>query len=273
MKISNNIYMWLVAIMLMIAIGHGETAKAQINTDQVINIGRNAMYFEDYVLSIQYFNQVISVKPYLADPYFYRAVAKLNLSDFKGAEDDCTKALERNPFIVDAYQVRGVARQTLRDYKGAVADYEAGLKQFPEHKNFLMNKAVCEVALKQYENAEVTYSKLLKIYPKYDNAYLGRAELFLAQGDTVKALDDVNKCLDLNKNESNAYVMRSGIRMRYEHNVQGALEDMNEAIKLEPHYAGYFINRAFMKYKLDDYFGAMADYYYALSLEPTNVTA
>ena len=265
--------MWLVAIMLMIAIGHGETAKAQINTDQVINIGRNAMYFEDYVLSIQYFNQVISVKPYLADPYFYRAVAKLNLSDFKGAEDDCTKALERNPFIVDAYQVRGVARQTLRDYKGAVADYEAGLKQFPEHKNFLMNKAVCEVALKQYENAEVTYSKLLKIYPKYDNAYLGRAELFLVQGDTVKALDDVNKCLDLNKNESNAYVMRSGIRMRYEHNVQGALEDMNEAIKLEPHYAGYFINRAFMKYKLDDYFGAMADYDYALSLEPTNVTA
>ena len=36
---------------------------AQINTDRVLAIGRNALYFEDYVLSIQYFNNVISVKP------------------------------------------------------------------------------------------------------------------------------------------------------------------------------------------------------------------
>lgn len=35
-------------------------ASAQINTDRVMAIGRNALYFEDYVLSIQYFNQVIN---------------------------------------------------------------------------------------------------------------------------------------------------------------------------------------------------------------------
>ncbi len=33
---------------------------AQINTDRVMTIARNALYFEDYVLSIQYFNQVIN---------------------------------------------------------------------------------------------------------------------------------------------------------------------------------------------------------------------
>ena len=47
---------------------------AQINTDRVMNIGRNALYFEDYILSMQYFNQVIKVKPYMAEPYFYRGV-------------------------------------------------------------------------------------------------------------------------------------------------------------------------------------------------------
>ena len=72
---------------------------AQINTDRVLAIGRNALYFEDYVLSIQYFNQVIRSKPWLAEPYFFRAVAKINLDDFKGAEDDCTACLERNPFL------------------------------------------------------------------------------------------------------------------------------------------------------------------------------
>ena len=75
---------------------------AQINTDRVLAIGRNALYFEDYVLSIQYFNQVIKSKPWLAEPYFYRAVAKINLDDFKGAEEDCTLCLQRNPFLTQA---------------------------------------------------------------------------------------------------------------------------------------------------------------------------
>ena len=64
-------------------------AWAQINTDRVMTIARNALYFEDYVLSIQYFNQVIGAKPYLYEPYFFRGIAKLSLEDFKGAEDDC----------------------------------------------------------------------------------------------------------------------------------------------------------------------------------------
>lgn len=247
--------------------------KSQINTDQVMNIGRNALYFEDYVLSIQYFNQVIKAKPYLADPYFYRAIAKLELEDYKGAEEDCSLAIERNPFIVDAYQVRGIARQTLKDIEGAIADYNEGLKHLPEHKVFLMNKAVCEEEIKKYDEAEDTYAKLLKLYPKFENGYLGRSQLRLSEGDTLKALDDVNKSIELNKNMSGAYVIRSEINMKHNKDFKAALADMDEAIKLEPHFAGYFINRAYMKYNLDDYFGAMADYDYAVNLEPTNVTA
>lgn len=273
MKLNRRIYIWCNILLLILAVSRTETIKAQINTEHVMNIGRNAMYFEDYVLSIQYFNQVISMKPYLADPYYYRAIAKYSLGDYKGAEEDCSLAIERNPFIIDAYQVRGVARQNMRKYKDAIADYEMGLKQLPEHKYFLINKAVCEVAVKQYDNAARTYDKLLKLYPKFENAYIGRAELYLTQKDTVKALENINKGIELNKNESNAYVMRSEIKMRSLNDVKGALSDMDEAIKLEPHYSGYFINRAFMKYRLDDYFGAMSDYDYALSLDPTNVTA
>ena len=43
-------------------------AFPQINTERVLSIGRNALYFEDYILSIQYFNMVARVKPYLAEP-------------------------------------------------------------------------------------------------------------------------------------------------------------------------------------------------------------
>ncbi len=62
----------------------------------VMTIARNALYFEDYVLSIQYFNRVINAKPYLYEPYFFRGLAKINLDDYQGAESDCDAAIQRN---------------------------------------------------------------------------------------------------------------------------------------------------------------------------------
>lgn len=247
------------------------TAMAQINTEQVMRIGRNSLYFEDYVLSIQYFNQVIKAKPFLAEPYLFRGIAKINLEDFKGAAEDATMAIERNPFIVDAYQVRGVARQNLHDFRGAIDDYTEGLKLMPEEKAFLLNRAVCQDEIKDFDASRESYDKLIKLDPKNDRAYLGLAHLNLSMGDTVAALENITKSIDISNKNANAFVLRAEVLMRHKQDYQGALADMDEAIKLEPHYAGYFINRAFMKYKLDDYFGAMADYDYAISLNPSTM--
>ncbi|MBQ9076619.1 MAG: tetratricopeptide repeat protein [Muribaculaceae bacterium] len=246
---------------------------AQINADQVMRIGQNALYFEDYMLSIQYFNQAIQAKPYLAQPYFFRAIAKLNLDDYRGAEDDASIAIEHNPFITDAYEVRGVARQNLGKLKEAIADYEQALSMLPENRSILFNKALAEEEVKDYESARQSFSRLLKAHPNYDNGYIGRARLELSMGDTISALTDLNKALEINKNATNAYVMRADIAIHSNKDFAGALDDMNEAIKLQPKYAGFFINRAFLRYNLDDYFGAMADYDYALQLEPLNSVA
>lgn len=248
-------------------------ATAQINTDQVMRIGRNALYFEDYMLSIQYFNQVIQAKPYLAQPYFFRAIAKLSLEDYLGAEEDATTAIEHNPFITDAYELRGVARQNLGKHREAISDYEKALSMLPENRGIQFNKALAEGEIKDYENAEKSFDALLKAHPGFDNGYIGRAKLRLEKGDTIKALEDINKAIEINKHATNAYVIRADIAIKSSKNFEKALEDMNEAIKLQPQYAGFFINRAFLRYNLDDYFGAMADYDYAIQLEPHNTVA
>ena len=86
-------------------------------------IGRNALYYDDYVLSIQYFNEVINAKPYLYEPYYFRAVAKLYLEDYSGAESDCSEAIKLNPFIEDAYQLRGLCRIKGGKFEEAIEDY------------------------------------------------------------------------------------------------------------------------------------------------------
>lgn len=246
---------------------------AQINTDQVLRIGRNNLYFEDYVLSIQYFNQVINVKPYLAQPYFLRAIAKLNLDDFQGAENDASLALERNPFITDAWEVRGVARQNLGKNREAIEDYDKALELLPENRGLLYNKANAQQDIKDYKGASETYEALLRRFPSFEGGYLGRARLRLAEKDTIGAREDIDKALSINKNMVNGYIMRADIAISSNKDYAAALEDMNQAIKLQPKYAGFFINRAYLRYMTDDFQGAFADYDYALQLEPQNSMA
>ena len=69
------------------------TLLAQVNTEQVTLMGRHALYFDDFLTAIRYFNKVIETKPYLDKPYYYRAFAKFSLEDFRGAEEDCDACL------------------------------------------------------------------------------------------------------------------------------------------------------------------------------------
>ena len=105
-----------------------------------MSIGQNALYFEDYVLSIQYFNQVIKIKPYLPEPYMYRAMAKINLGDYLGSEQDCNEAIKLNPFIPYAYYTRGFARKNLEKYPDAIHDFTKALEFDPDNSGYLANR-------------------------------------------------------------------------------------------------------------------------------------
>lgn len=260
-------------IIFLALVAVSQAAPAQVNTEQMMRVGQNALYFEDYMLSIQYFNQVIQAKPYMAQPYFMRAIAKLNLDDFAGAAADATKALELNPYLTDAWEVRGAARQNMGLYRLAVDDYGEALKLLPRNRSLLFNRAMALSSLKAYDQAAESLDQLIKYYPSFDTAYLGRAQIELAKNDTVAALADIDKALSINDKTVNGYIMRADIAINSHGDFKRALEDIDRAIRLKPRAVGLYINRAFLRYRLDSYSGAMADYDYALSLDPTNEVA
>lgn len=257
----------LAAVLILAA---APAAAAQINTDQVLRVGQNALYFEDYMLSIQYFNRVIQAKPYLAQPYFFRAIAKLNLEDYNGAETDASKAIELNPFLTDAWEVRGVARQNLGKNADAIADYDHALQLIPRNRQLLFNKALAQSDINDYEGADSTFSALLTYYPGFDSGLLGRARLNLSRSDTVAAVADIDKAIGINPNAVNAYIMRADIAINRDSNFGAARADLDQAIRLQPRLAGLYVNRAYVRYKLQDFFGAMADFDYAIELDPLN---
>lgn len=248
-------------------------AIAQINAEQIVKVGQNALYFDDYVLSIQYFNRAIAAKPYLAQPYFLRAIAKLNLEDYRGAEEDAAEAIERNPFIPEAYEVRGVARQNMGKYQGAVEDYDHAAELLPNNRNLMFNKALALQQLGKADSAMVVFDELLEMHPGYANAYVARARVKAEQADTVGAMADLDQALGISNKLAYAYVIRASLEMASPAGYDKAEQDISEAIRLEPKEGGLYVNRAFLRYNRDDYFGAMADYDYAIQLDPLNAAA
>lgn len=252
---------------------HGTlSARAQVNAEQVTQIGRNVLAMDDYMLSIQYFNLAIKAKPYLSDPYYYRAVAKLMLDDFKGAEEDCTLALERNKFKYEAYRVRGFARMRQSADSAAVADFDTGLQFAPEDKYFLYYKALAQSDAGKYAEADTTFRTLLRHYPRFDEGLAAHSRILLAKGDTTAALATADNALSMSRNQLFPYLVKADIEQARGH-WEEAADALTEALRLEPKETSLYINRAFMRYNADDLFGAMSDYNYAIDLDPDNRAA
>ena len=131
MKNGCTIVFKIIMAMLLLS---ATTARAQYNTDRLITIGRSALYYEDYVLSIQYFTQAITSKPYLYEPWFLRGVAKYYLEDYVGAETDCSEAIRINPFVTNLYELRGLARIQQEKYQDAISDYTRALQYSPQNQ-------------------------------------------------------------------------------------------------------------------------------------------
>lgn len=242
---------------------------AQYNTDRLVMIGRSALYYEDYVLSMQYFNQAINAKPWLYEPWFFRGVAKFYLDDFVGAESDCSQAIERNPYVISAYELRGLCRINQKKYAEAVEDYNRALRYDPENVSLWHNRVLCLIQEKDYELALAQIDTMTTHWSKYARAYSMQAEVYLLQKDTAKAVRSLDKSLELDPYDGGIWAERAVISLARSEwkEAEGFL---SKSIHLLPKHAGNYINRALARYNQNNLRGAMADYDTALDLDPNN---
>jgi tetratricopeptide (TPR) repeat protein len=242
---------------------------AQFNTDRLVTIGRSALYYEDYVLSIQYFNQIILAKPYLYEPWFYRGVAKFYLDDYRGAEADCSEAISRNPYVVGMYELRGLCRIRQEKYGDAIADYNAALRYEPENITLWHNRALCHIQQKDYDTALAEIDSMQQRWSKNAQVYALQAEALILKKDTTQAIAALTKSLEIDAYNGNTWAQRAIISLSRSEwkESEGYLD---KAIHLLPRQARLYINRALARFNQNNLRGAMADYDMALDYEPNN---
>lgn len=288
-------------IVLLFVLCLARPVQAQLNTDRITAIGRNALYFEDYVLSIQYFNQVIHLKPYLAEPYFYRSIAKIQLEDYQGALKDCNAAIERNPFSPGCYYARGYIYRQLNELEKAEADYTEALHFSPENRTYMLLRADTRAQMKHYDAALEDIEQMLKREPQSASVWSEKGHICILKKDTLTALDAFENASKYDKNnpavwsalgvtnlilerDDEAYVqltqainlgskwagdyINRGVIHYRRHNYRGALSDYDQAVKIAPRDADCYYNRGVMRQEVGDYNRALEDLNTAISLAP-----
>lgn len=259
-------YRHIVCYMLLMVSGF---CYAQLNTERITAIGRNALYFEDYVLSIQYFNQVIKVKPYLAEPYLYRAIAKIQLGDYTGAERDCNTAIENNPFMPGLYYTRGYVYRQLGELQKAEADFTEALVFAPENKTYTLLRADVRARQDNFQDALADIDLLLKREPRNPGLNFEKGSICLSKKDTVCALACFSEAILYDSQNAANWSARGLVNMMLR-NEEEALNDLNEAISLGSKWAGDYINRGILHYKQHNYRNALADYDKAVEYDSNN---
>lgn len=263
--------LWEFFVCLLLLLTAQPTA-AQVNTENIIRMGRNALYFDDYLAAIRFFNQAIEAKPHQYKPYYYRAYAKFTLEDYPGAEDDCTRAIDLHPYITEIYSLRGLCRIHNANYQGAIDDYSRVLSDEPSDQGARYNRALCRLELKQFDEADDDLTEILKQSPRHYKAYMVKAQVCFEKKDTLEGLRVVDTLLTLNPNEASAWAFKGRYAVQKD-NYAEADSFLTRAIRLQPDDFENYLARAIARNGMNRFSGALADYDKVIEIIPQHFVA
>ena len=230
--------MFLVASSLM-----PHTALSQFDRNYFFFAGRNSIIDSRYSEAIETLNILLRVDPNAHEAYFLRGVAKYNLDDLYGAEQDFTTAIDKNPVYTFAYYYRGITRARLGNYGDALNDFDEAVGLRPDMPGPYYSRGVTYLMNQQFESAIADFDEFLKFDPKFPDAYANKGTAYLHLKDTVRAFSLYEQALSINRRNPNPYNRRGAIYLE-QGDYQAALRDFNTAISVDSTYILSWFNRA-----------------------------
>lgn len=144
---------------------------------------------------------------------------------------------------------------------GSVQLKTEGRKDSAKQADALLEKALQETSMQLFRAAANDYSEIIK----HDSTC---AIAYFALG--IDICKEIEIAGNLNNNEQETYINKTYRAMNApaNENYKKALTDFSKVIQMEPDFAYAYYNRAYVKYKLQDFDGAIADYNYAVQINP-----
>ncbi|MEG1554287.1 MAG: tetratricopeptide repeat protein [Rikenellaceae bacterium] len=277
---------------------------AQYNKRYIYYMGQNAIVSKNYYQAINLLTTLIDTDTLSQEAYFLRAIAKYNLNDIMGAENDFTNAIRVNPVYVDAYQYRAITRSIMGNYndalgdfqkaltirpdfydtyysrgvtlllnqqfKDAIKDFDSYIRHSPKSEDAIINRGTAYLMLQDTVNALENYNEAIKVAPRYSDGYVRRGNLFMLKGEYGKATDDLDNAIKYDNKNLGAYFNRALV-YAYSDQPLKSIDDFSTILAKDSTNALTYFNRALLRSQIGDYNKALEDYNMVARYSPSNV--
>ena len=244
-------------------------AHAQYNREYFFWVGRSCMMNNDYQEAIRTLNTLLRFDEDAFEGYFLRGIAKYNLDDLLGAEDDFSTAIRLNPVYTQAYTYRAITRSRLGNYDDALQDFREAIELRPDLPGPYYSRGVTRLLNQQFKEAIEDFDKFIRQENKVADAFICRGLSYLHLKDTTRAYENFNTAIRTNRENPNGYNRRGSLHLQQEQ-YKEAEADFNKAISCDSTYLLSYFNRALVYNATNRPMQALADFDKVIQLDSTN---
>ncbi|GBD51050.1 tetratricopeptide repeat family protein [Microcystis aeruginosa NIES-298] len=249
-------------------------------------------------LALDYYQRFIGYETENYRGYYHRGNLYSHLGNYAAAIKDYNLAISYQPDLIEGYYNRAIALEKIGGKREAFKDYKIVLKCSPNlflAKNApssYQNRARVQIemadeevelanlsnnspegyqtAIEYYNGAIKDLALVIRINPNYDKipharAFLKRGYAHLRLNNNQGAIQDYNQAIYLQPQDAKAYVYRGLMRANKYQEYAGALEDFTAAVARNRHDAAAHYHRGLVLYKLGRYQEAVDNYNIALA--------
>src|SRR6185437_11891506 len=196
---------------------------------------------------IAFVNDVIRADPRESEALGIRGAAYCAKGSIEQGLADLNESIRLNPRNARVLFARAQALCRKRDYEKAMADLNAVIRHDPRHVDGLVYRG-CLLTLKgDFAKAAQDLNAAIAIDPSFAAAYGYRAEVHCRMRDWDRSIADYSAALRLCPEPGpdciKLYLARSKSR-RYKGDIDGAIADCSEAIRIDPGNGLAYLARA-----------------------------
>ena len=259
----------LVVILLLLVLLLPERVAAQYNRNYIYWVGQQCMVDGNYREAIDVLNVLIRHDGKDFDAHFLRGIAKYNMDDLLGADQDFSRAVELNPVFTGAFYYRAITRSRLGNYDDALNDFQQAIELRPDLPDPYYSRGVTRLLNQQFEDAIADFDKFIRYEKRHVAAYINRGMSYLYLKDTTRAYDNFNLAIRTNREDPDGYNRRGALYMsegRYEE----ACADFDKAVECDTTYIPGYFNRALAHNYLHRPMRSLADFDRVITLDSTS---
>ncbi|MEH2535567.1 tetratricopeptide (TPR) repeat protein [Bradyrhizobium sp. AZCC 1588] len=227
------------------------------------------MFAGGFEKAIERLNQAIELDP--DNPHFRlnRGSAYAGNRQFDKAIEDYDRAIAIDPSSSLAFLARAEAYVRMADYEHAIEDFGEAIRLFPGNARAYLTRGTTYANKREYDRAIEDLDQSIKLDPECPTGYLTRALLFKLKGDRGRADADYDHAIKLDPDPGNArtFLRRAGA-YGGKQDYNRAMEDLGQALKLEPRNVYALNNRCLFRAILGSFDAALADCDEALRIRP-----